>query len=77
MKKRLILFGIFFVALIAVIIIICNFVESERLSNILLTVFASLLGGMITLCGVVLTIWHSHKNFYIAEHKREIDKKEE
>ena len=77
MKKRLILFGIFFVALIAVIIIICNFVESERLSNILLTVFASLLGGMITLCGVVLTIWHSDKNFDIAEHKREIEKKEE
>ena len=77
MKKKNIALGILFVLFIATIIILCNYIKSERLSNILLTIFSALLGGTITLYGVVLTIWHSNKNFEVAERSREIERKDE
>lgn len=76
-KKRYITIIVIGIIFILLIIIASYFAPDDRLSNILLTVFTTLLGGAIAYYGVVKTIRHGIDERIIAERKHNIERKED
>lgn len=66
-----------FVVFILLIIVGSYFAVDDRLSNILLTVFSTILGGLIAYYGVVKTIEYGIKERMIAEEKHVAERKDD
>ena len=76
-RKRyiaIIAIGIIFILLI---IIVSYFAPDDRLFNILLTVFSTILGGLIAFYGVVKTIQHGIDERIITEREHNSERKED